>query len=70
MLITVWLIQGLMYTLQIVYLVFGSMVGTLIYKLLKPRPYGHVLIRCIRLFGSVSIRWIILVFLRDIPCMQ
>ena len=51
MLIAVWLIQGLMYTLQIVYLVFGSMVGTLIYKLLKtktvrPRPYQvHQVIR-------------------------
>jgi undecaprenyl-diphosphatase len=51
MLIVVWLIQGLVYTLQILYLVLGSMVGTIIYKLLKtktvrPRPYQvHQVIR-------------------------
>jgi hypothetical protein len=30
-----WLLQGLVYSLQILYLVLGSLCGTLIYKVLK-----------------------------------
>lgn len=44
MLATVWLMQGLSYSLEIIYLLLGSSVGTGIYKFLKqkttrPRPY-------------------------------
>ena len=35
MLALTWLLQGLVYSLQIVYLVLGSLCGTLIYKVLK-----------------------------------
>lgn len=51
MLATVWLWQGLLYGLQIIYLLLGGSVGTGIYKLLKsktvrPRPYQvHQVIR-------------------------
>ncbi len=51
MLALTWLLQGLVYSLQIVYLVLGSLCGTLIYKVLKiktirPRPYQvHQVIR-------------------------
>lgn len=51
MLLMVWWMQGLVYSLQIVYLVLGSSMGTIIYKLLKiktvrPRPYQvHQVIR-------------------------
>lgn len=51
MLATVWLWQGLLYGLQITYLLLGGSVGTGIYKLLKsktvrPRPYQvHQVIR-------------------------
>lgn len=51
MLATVWLWQGLLYRLQIIYLLLGGSVGTGIYKLLKsktvrPRPYQvHQVIR-------------------------
>lgn len=44
MLLIVWISQGLNYAFQIVYLIVGCSVGTLIYKILKhkttrPRPY-------------------------------
>ncbi|TXJ06545.1 MAG: phosphatase PAP2 family protein [Acinetobacter sp.] len=44
MLAIVWLLHGLNYYLQVIYLILASSVGTLIYKLLKrhtvrPRPY-------------------------------
>lgn len=44
MLAAVWLLEGLWYGLQILYLVLGGLVGTSIYKYLKrkttrPRPY-------------------------------
>ena len=44
MLLTVWALQGLGYSVQMLYLIVGSSLGTLIYKLLKkhtvrPRPY-------------------------------
>src|SRR5690606_25140868 len=51
MVLSVWIVQGLIYSLQIIYLVLGSTVGTLIYKVLKtktvrPRPYQvHQVIR-------------------------
>src|SRR5690606_35147225 len=51
MLILVWIMQGLIYTVQIVYLILGSTIGTIIYKVLKiktvrPRPYQvHQVIR-------------------------
>ena len=51
MLILVWIMQGLIYTVQIVYLILGSTIGTMIYKVLKiktvrPRPYQvHQVIR-------------------------
>lgn len=51
MLATVWLWQGLVYGLQIIYLLLSGSVGTGIYKLLKsktvrPRPYQvHQVIR-------------------------
>lgn len=39
-----WMFQGLLYSLQMLYLILGSMIGTGLYKLLKsrtsrPRPY-------------------------------
>lgn len=51
MVLSVWIVQGLIYSLQIIYLVLGSTAGTLIYKVLKtktvrPRPYQvHQVIR-------------------------
>ena len=51
MLILVWIMQGLVYTMQIIYLILGSTLGTFIYKVLKiktvrPRPYQvHQVIR-------------------------
>ena len=51
MLATVWIVQGMSYSLQIVYVLLGGSVGTSIYKLLKkktvrPRPYQvHQVIR-------------------------
>lgn len=51
MLAAVWILQGLMYGLQMLYLMLGGSVGTSIYKLLKkktvrPRPYQvHQVIR-------------------------
>ena len=44
MLLVVWYVQGLNYSVQILYVFLGSLVGTTIYKLLKqktvrPRPY-------------------------------
>ena len=51
MLFTVWVLQGIQYSLQMLYLVLGSCVGTAIYKILKrktvrPRPYQvHQVIR-------------------------
>ena len=44
MLVSVWVLQGVQYTPQILYVVLGGAVGTLIYKVLKsktvrPRPY-------------------------------
>ncbi len=44
MLVLVWGIQGIAYSLQIVYLILGCSIGTVIYKTLKnkttrPRPY-------------------------------
>ena len=44
MLLTVWITQGIAYSLQIVYVLLGSSLGTGLYKLLKnkttrPRPY-------------------------------
>ena len=51
MLLLVWIMQGLIYTSQIVYLILGSTVATIIYKMLKiktvrPRPYQvHQVIR-------------------------
>ena len=44
MLATVWIVQGISYSVQIVYVLLGGSVGTTIYKLLKkktvrPRPY-------------------------------
>lgn len=44
MLLTVWVMQGLTYSLQILYLLISGSMGTLIYKFLKhqttrPRPY-------------------------------
>lgn len=51
MLATVWLWQGLLYGLQIIYLLLGGSIGTGIYKMLKsktvrPRPYQvHQVIR-------------------------
>ncbi len=44
MLFMVWMLQGIAYSLQIIYLLMGSSVGTALYKLLKtkttrPRPY-------------------------------
>ena len=51
MIIATWALQGLLYSLQMLYLILGSTVGTAIYKVLKtktvrPRPYQvHQLIR-------------------------
>ena len=51
MLFTVWVLQGIQYSLQMLYLVSGCCVGTAIYKILKrktvrPRPYQvHQVIR-------------------------
>lgn len=51
MLGAVWILQGLMYGLQLLYLMLGGSVGTSIYKVLKkktvrPRPYQvHQVIR-------------------------
>ncbi|ATO18695.1 phosphatidylglycerophosphatase [Acinetobacter sp. LoGeW2-3] len=51
MIIVAWLLQGLLYSLQMLYLIVGSTMGTVIYKVLKtktvrPRPYQvHQLIR-------------------------
>lgn len=51
MLVLVWFMQGIAYTLQLIYLVFTTFIATLIYKLLKhktvrPRPYQvHQVIR-------------------------
>ncbi|WP_163121313.1 phosphatase PAP2 family protein [Acinetobacter portensis] len=51
MLVSVWVLQGVQYTPQILYVVLGGAVGTLIYKILKsktvrPRPYQvHQVIR-------------------------
>lgn len=51
MLITVWVVQGIQYSLEILYLLLGSLLGTAIYKLLKtktirPRPFQvHQVIR-------------------------
>lgn len=51
MLLSIWLMQGLMYGIQMIYLVLSGSVGTLIYKVLKiktvrPRPYQvHQVIR-------------------------
>lgn len=51
MLILTWILQGVMYSLQMIYLVLGSLCGTFIYKVLKiktirPRPYQvHQVIR-------------------------
>lgn len=51
MLATVWIVQGMSYSVQIVYVLLGGSVGTSIYKLLKkktvrPRPYQvHQVIR-------------------------
>lgn len=51
MLVTVWIMQGAQYSLQMLYLVLGGAFGTLIYKILKsktvrPRPYQvHQVIR-------------------------
>ena len=44
MLLLVWYVQGLSYSLQILYVFVGSLMGTTIYKILKqktvrPRPY-------------------------------
>ncbi|WP_347473500.1 phosphatase PAP2 family protein [Acinetobacter thermotolerans] len=44
MIIATWLLQGLIYSLQMLYLVLGSTIGTILYKILKtktsrPRPY-------------------------------
>lgn len=44
MLMVVWYLQGLSYSLQIIYVFLGSLIGTAIYKVLKqktvrPRPY-------------------------------
>lgn len=48
MLALTWLLQGLVYSLQIVYLVLGSLCGTLIYKVLKLKPFAQDPIKCIR----------------------
>ena len=51
MLAVVWILQGLMYGLQILYAIMSSLIGTGIYKILKhktvrPRPYQvHQVIR-------------------------
>jgi len=51
MIIATWALQGLLYSLQMLYLILGSTVGTAIYKVLKtktvrPRPYQvHQVIR-------------------------
>jgi undecaprenyl-diphosphatase len=51
MLMSVWLIEGLSFSFQILYVVLGCSVGTVIYKVLKnktvrPRPYQvHQVIR-------------------------
>lgn len=51
MLFAMWVLQGLQYSVQVLYLVLGCSVGTLIYKVLKnktvrPRPYQvHQVIR-------------------------
>lgn len=44
MLFTVWIMQGIQYSLEILYLLLGSLLGTGLYKILKtkttrPRPY-------------------------------
>lgn len=51
MLLLVWLVKGLSYSISLLYLVLGSSIGTYLYKLLKqhtvrPRPYQvHQVIR-------------------------
>jgi len=51
MMLAVWILQGLMYGLQLIYVGLSSLVGTAIYKLLKqktvrPRPYQvHQVVR-------------------------
>ncbi|MFU9047239.1 phosphatase PAP2 family protein [Acinetobacter tibetensis] len=51
MLMSLWILQGLSYSLQMLYLILGSLLGTAIYKILKtktvrPRPYQvHQVIR-------------------------
>ena len=52
MIIAAWLLQGLIYSMQLLYLILGSTFGTVLYRILKtktsrPRPYQvhHQLIR-------------------------
>ncbi|OTG79306.1 phosphatidylglycerophosphatase [Acinetobacter sp. ANC 5054] len=51
MLATVWIVQGISYSVQIIYVLLGGSVGTTLYKVLKkktvrPRPYQvHQVIR-------------------------
>lgn len=48
MLAIVWGMQGITYSLQIIYLLLGGSVGTAIYKFLNIKPRVHVLTKYIR----------------------